>query len=141
MWRPTAIALLLVAIAGCQEEAVAPDVQYREASMHAIGAHMSALELLVGAKVERADDMARHAHALRDLARSARHLFPDGAQGGDAKPEIWQQKDAFESALTQFDRAAEALNEAASTGDREALNAAMNELGGACKGCHDNFKA
>ena len=56
----------------------------------------------------------------------------------EAKPEIWSDAAGFAAAWTKFDGAVAAV--AAST-DEASLKAAFPALGGACKGCHETFRA
>ena len=58
-----------------------------------------------------------------------------------AKPEIWQKPQDFAVRLRNFQAAAKALNAAASAGDVGAIKARYADLGGACKACHDSYRA
>lgn len=54
-----------------------------------------------------------------------------------AKPEVWTDAAGFEAAGGAYGKGMEALK--AST-DEASFKAAFNELGGACKGCHEKFR-
>lgn len=69
--------------------------------------------------------------------------FAPGSEKGmtRAKPAIWENMDDFEAKLADLKDAAEALDEAAEGGDRAAIAEAVKATGGACKACHDEYKA
>ena len=72
-------------------------------------------------------------------------LFPEGSGEGDmpdtaAKAEIWNDWDDFASKWEALGTAAVAMQTAAAEG-AEAIGPAMGKLGGACKGCHDTYRA
>ena len=46
--------------------------------------------------------MATHANALAELAEIAPTLFPEGSDGGDALPVIWEDNDDFQAKLAAF---------------------------------------
>jgi cytochrome c556 len=58
-----------------------------------------------------------------------------------AKSEIWSKPAEFEAAAKMFADRAPALTAAVKAKDAEAVGKAFRELGGACKNCHDNFRA
>lgn len=79
------------------------------------------------------------------LSRQASHWFPRGT-GPDiaktgAKPEIWKDPKDFTAKLAAFQRSAQALNAAAATSDVSVIKARFADLGGACKSCHDKYRA
>jgi cytochrome c556 len=71
--------------------------------------------------------------------------FPKGSgpEAGKTRalPEIWSKPDEFAAAAKKFEGAAPALLAAAQAKDVDAVNKAFREVGGACKNCHDNFRA
>jgi cytochrome c556 len=58
-----------------------------------------------------------------------------------AKPAIWENMDDFKAKFADFQEAADALDDAAESGDRQAIAEAVKNTGGACKACHDEYKA
>ena len=85
----------------------------------------------------------RHA---RDLATASRldllAGFPEDSVTDDsaAKDEIWFTWDDFEQKFADFRAAADALGEAAASGDVEATKEAFAAVGDACKACHKKYK-
>lgn len=71
-------------------------------------------------------------------------LFPEGSdtvKGSEAKPEIWQNFDAFQALLKQGVVTATAMKAAAEAGDADAYGASLKALGGLCGQCHQQFRA
>ncbi|TYB81463.1 c-type cytochrome [Maritimibacter fusiformis] len=71
-------------------------------------------------------------------------MFPEGSDSFSrddtrALPEIWDDMAGFSAHLSDLTAAAEAMVTAAGT-DLDALKQAMQPLGGACGGCHKDFR-
>lgn len=58
----------------------------------------------------------------------------------DSKPEIWSQGDKFKKAFDDNTTAIGKLAAAARGGDEKAMKAAADDVGKACKACHDDFR-
>ena len=58
-----------------------------------------------------------------------------------AMPEIWSKPDDFTAAQKIVSERAPKLLAAAKSKDVAAINAAFKDVGGACKNCHDTFRA
>ena len=58
-----------------------------------------------------------------------------------ALPEIWSKPDDFTAAQKMLSDRAPKLMAAVKSRDAPAVQAAFKEVGGACKNCHDNFRA
>lgn len=84
-----------------------------------------------------AEDFAAIANV--DVARA----FGPGSDKGmtRAKPEIWENTDDFLAKYADLQSAADALLEAAQSGDRAAIGGAIKDTGGTCKACHDEYKS
>jgi len=71
--------------------------------------------------------------------------FPKGTgpEAGKTRalPEIWSKPDEFTAAQKMFAERAPKLLAAAKTKDVAAITAAFKDVGGACKNCHDTFRA
>ena len=86
----------------------------------------------------------RWAEGLDDVAElDILRGFAPGTEKGTtrAKPEIWENMDDFKSKLADLREAAEILDDAAESGDREEIAEAFAATGGACKACHDEYKS
>jgi len=58
-----------------------------------------------------------------------------------ALPEIWTKAEEFTAAQKMFSERAPKLQAAVKSKDAAGVQAAFREVGGACKNCHDNFRA
>jgi cytochrome c556 len=71
--------------------------------------------------------------------------FPKGTgpEAGKTRalPDIWSKPAEFTAAQKMFSDRAPGLVAAVKAKDAEAVGKAFKELGGACKNCHDNFRA
>jgi cytochrome c556 len=70
--------------------------------------------------------------------------FGEGTEKGadtKAKAEIWSDQAKFKAAQEKFLSEAVKLDAAVKTGKLEDLSVAFKGVGGACKGCHESFKA
>ena len=87
-----------------------------------------------------------YAKAINDLAPQVPTWFPKGTGIGEgvktaAKPEIWSKPQDFAKAADNFKVQAAAFYATTQKGDVVAIQAGVPKLGGACKTCHDQFKA
>lgn len=93
-------------------------------------------------------DMAQLNSASGQIAALATQMsdwFPQGSGPEsrvktDAKPEIWSDPAGFEKALKNFQAEAPKLQQLAAANDVGGIKAQVGKLGGACKGCHDNYR-
>ena len=126
--------------------AVTTAVKTRQATYKEIGGAFKSIndELKSGSP-----DMNSIKPLARDLAGRATllpKLFPKGS-GPDsglktrAQPAIWKDHAAFVKLQGDMIIAARALDAAATSGNAAGVRTARNALGGACKGCHDRFRA
>lgn len=130
------LGLWMAAMASLADEGAA---DYRHHSMEAVGGHMMAMVDIIRRKVPHQQHMGLHANAMADLASITDSLFPEGSEGGDALPAIWKNPEDFADKVQAFKGAAAGLKDAVqSAGD---IGAAFQTLGGACKGCHDDYRA
>lgn len=66
-------------------------------------------------------------------------LFPEGSEGGEAAPAIWEDRAGFDAALAQWSDAIAAAREAAPATLEEA-GPTVGPVFKACKNCHDNYR-
>lgn len=101
-------------------------------------------------------DVASRARMIAANARKIKGLFPKGTSSKDlpgqtrAKPAIWAKRSihnqaedmaAFKQAADMMGVYAMKLAEAADTGDKKAIGAALGQLGKrGCGGCHGDFR-
>lgn len=126
--------------AGPSNKAVAA----RHAQMQVIGYSIGLLGGIAKGEMEfessTVDSAAQNIALLAKLDTTT--LWPEGTEqgatdGSRAKPEIWTNREGFNAAFADLEQAATAVVGAA---DAAAVGAAMKDLGGACKACHEKFR-
>lgn len=128
------LALAFVPVAVADEGAA----DYRHHVMEAVGGHMQSAADILRQKVPHQAHLTVHVDALAELARIADTLFPEGSQGGEALPAIWENTDDFAAKLDAFEEAAVNLKTTVDNGG--SIGPAFQELGQACKSCHDDYR-
>lgn len=70
-------------------------------------------------------------------------MFPEGSDFGDtgALESIWTDQKGFEKASQRLVDASGELVTVSQSGDMKAIGKAVGAVGGACKNCHDNYRA
>jgi len=83
--------------------------------------------------------------SIQEATVNQMQWFPKGTgpEAGKTRalPEIWSKPAEFDAAQKMFADRAPALVAAVKAKDADAVGKAFRELGGACKNCHDNFRA
>lgn len=83
-------------------------------------------------------------HAANLLKNDAANLryFPQNSHSDKsrAKPEIWQNLDAYKQEEAQFNQRVQALHAAAQTGDLKQIRPVFGQVAQSCKSCHDAFR-
>jgi cytochrome c556 len=90
--------------------------------------------------------IAANATAAAGLAKDVPTWFPKGSgpEAGvktAAKAEIWTDAAGFEAAATKLRDETAKLQQAATGGDIDAVKAQFRATAGACKNCHDSYRA
>ena len=119
-------------------------MKVRHDGMEAIGDSFKAAHRALGGTPD-LPTVRTNAAKIAQLSQQASGWFPAGT-GPDvaktrAKPEIWQTAEDFAAKLRNFQAAAHAFDAAARGNDVAAMNARFADLGGACKACHDKYRA
>lgn len=117
----------------------------RHEGMEEIGDAWKALSGAVKAANPDLGKVQDEAATLARLAPEVSGWFPPGT-GPDvgktrAKAEIWQKPEDFADKRNAFQRAAQAFNAAAQSGDLAAIKARHGDLGKSCKACHDLYRS
>ncbi|MEX1267065.1 MAG: cytochrome c [Woeseia sp.] len=118
-------------------------LEYREAAMTALRGHIGAVSKIVRGLVKDHGFLQQHADALAAGAAELEHLFPAGSDVGESQAlqAIWEDPEAFAAAVDKAKQAtAEFSKVIAEGGDEAAIAAAFREVGGSCRGCHDDFR-
>lgn len=117
--------------------------KYRQSIMTALKGHAGALSMQTRGLAGEPRHAAKHASAIASLGAELRSVFPEGSKVHDSEAlaAIWEKPDEFAAAIAVIEEAAAALGEIADGGDMTAIGAAFRNVGKACKGCHDDFRA
>ena len=116
-------------------------IKYRKATMTVMSTHFARIGAVAKGEVPfNKDEVAKNAAIVNAMASLPWQAFGPGTEGGDALPAVWSDESKFKSAQEKLISAAASLNSAANSGDLEAVKKATAAVGGACKGCHDDFK-
>jgi cytochrome c556 len=132
-----------------QDVTITPDPALSALSVDAMVAKRQELMKVNGATLKTAGsltgaDAVKAAETLIADFSNLTVLFPEGSNtvaGSEAKPEIWQNWDAFQALLTQGVVAATAMKAAAEAGDAAAYGTSIKTIGGLCGQCHQQFRA
>ena len=133
--------LLLVVFSQWSLADAAGEIKYRQGVMAVVGGHMSSMGAILRGRVHMSD-LKYHARGMANIAKVVPNVFPAGSGEGktEALPAIWEKPDVFKAGLDKFIKAANEMSEVAESGDMQAIGPAIKALGGACKGCHDDFR-
>lgn len=121
------------------------EIKERQDNFEAIG---DAFKAVRGELEKDAPDFALIAAKANDINARAQRvdgLFPAGTSTEDgfkteALPSIWQKPEEFKAAATKLVDESAKLASLAGGGDKAAVGAQAMAMGGACKGCHDQFR-
>lgn len=142
-----AIASVTYTLPAAAQFAKADDaIKYRQSALFVMGqnfgrvAGMAAGKVPFDAKV--AADSAVVAEFVSKLPWAG---FGPGTDKGEmksrAKAEIWADKAKFDDLANKMQAEMGKLAVAAKSGNLDTIKAAVNATGGACKACHDDFRA
>jgi len=151
-----ALAGLLAAVSGgagiaaASGKAVSPEkaqaaITARQDNMKGIA---GAFKIVRGELAKDAPDFALIAANASDINARARKIgssFPAGSGAAEgfkstAAPAIWAKPDAFKAAAKKLADESGKLATLAGQRDKAAVTAQALAMGGACKGCHDQFR-
>ena len=122
-----------------------PMQSYRQSAFTLMAMNFGPMNAMLEGEMEwDQEKFERWAEGLDDVAElDILRGFAPGTEKGTtrAKPEIWDNMDDFKSKLADLREAAEILDDAAESGDREEIAEAFAATGGACKACHDEYKS
>ncbi|MBU7581001.1 MAG: cytochrome c [Porphyrobacter sp.] len=122
-----------------------PVIKERHDNFEAIG---DAFKAVRGQLDSDAPDFALIAAKANDINARAQKIethFPAGTSTEDgfkteALPAIWQKPEEFKAAAQKLVDESAKLATLAGGGDKAAVGAQAMAMGGACKGCHDQFR-
>ena len=120
-------------------------IHYRQSAMTLIGWNFGPLAAMVKGKTAwDAKEFSLHADRLESLAPQVLEGFAKGSDKGaqtDAKAGIWTHYADFQTKFNDLVTQTKALSDAAKSGDEAKMKDAFKKTAGACKACHDKYKA
>lgn len=111
-----------------------------------LGENFKAINDMVRSGTVQPPLIRQYAAQIGTMAKKQYALFPanSGPQPGvktAALKDIWTRPADFRAAQDNFARQAESFQRIAITSDAATIRTEARKLGGACKQCHDNFRA
>jgi len=143
--RVLALMTLMVAVSA-QAQFAKPEaaIKYRQASLTVMGTHFGRLAEMAQGKVPFDAKVAQDNEAVfAVVSKLPWAAFGEGTDKGEtkAKAEIWSEGAKFKEAQDKLMAETLKLSAAVKTGKVEDLKVAVGAVGGACKNCHDQFRA
>ena len=145
--RVIVTALLAGAVAMAWAQDIKPDraIKFRQGILQAQGWNAGVMYAMIkGERPYNKDEFLMRAIYLDELVHMAWEGFIPGSDQGaptKAKPEIWKEPAKFKQYQVDLQAATPKLVAAARTGDMNLIKPAFNDVGEACKNCHDDFRA
>lgn len=120
-------------------------IKYRQSAFTLIAAHFGRVGAMAQGKAPfDAAAAASNAALASSLSALPFTAFGEGTDKGRpnrAKAEIWSKSADFQAKAKDMQGALAKLDAAAKTGSLDALKTAAGNVGGACKACHDDYRA
>ncbi len=116
----------------------------RQAGQALVGGTFIGLLQAAKNKVPDVKPFAPAARALTEWEGQFLKMFPPGSEQGHntkALPAVWTERATFEKDAQNLVQQAAKLQQIAQSGDQAAFAQQVQALGGACKTCHDQFRA
>ena len=161
--KPAVLSIAILALAACGDTAEAPvsdtnaaapataanaaeSIRARQSHYKDIGRAMKGINDELKKDAPDVAAIQAHAATIDRFAPQIQGWFPDGtgASAGvktAAREEIWSKPDVFRSAAERLAAEAARFHVTTQSGDLAAIRAGVRDLGGACKNCHDSFRA
>ena len=136
--------LAFTGIASAQFAKPEDAIKYRKSALFVMSQHFGRVAAMANGKApfdpKAAADNAAVAENMSKLPWAA---FGEGTDMGDtkAKPEIWKEMPKFKEKSEKMQAEMSKLAVAAKTGNLESIKTAVAATGGACKSCHDDYRA
>lgn len=138
-------AALVMAVPASAQFAKAEDaIKYRKNALFVMQQNFGRVAGMAGGKMPFDASVAAESAAVAEfMAKLPWAAFGPDTDLGDtkAKPEIWTNKAKFDDYAKKMQAEMSKLTTAAKTGNLDNIKVAVNATGGACKACHDDFRA
>lgn len=119
-------------------------VKYRKAAFQVMAMHFGRVGAMATGKVPfDAAAVAANVEVAAYMSKLPFAGFVEGTSGtekGSPKANVWTERAKFDEATKKMQDEMSKLVAAAKTGNADQVKTAFGAAGGACKGCHDNFR-
>lgn len=136
-------ALLAVSSAAFAQSKPEDQIRIRQGGLNLLSRNVGALNAMAKGDVPFNKDVAMQKAEFINML--VPEIFAAGFVAGSdkglptrANPKVWSEGDNFKAAQEKLLGVLKKVQ--AGAGDQNSLKAAMAEVGGACKNCHDNFR-
>jgi cytochrome c556 len=140
-----ALATLASLPAAAQFQKPEDAIKYRQSALTVMANHFGRIGAMAQGRVPfDAKVAADNAQIVVTMSKLPWAAFGEGTDKGlptRAKPEIWKDSARVKDLASKMMAEAEKLEAATKTGNLDAVKAAVGSLGGACKACHDDYRA
>ena len=140
------LATALSASAFAQNYPVEDAIKWRQSAYQILNWNTTRLDQNVNSAQYNKDDAIKAANTIAAIANSGMgQLYFAGSDKSDkiktnVRPEMYSDPQGAAKAAIALSTEANELVKIAQNGDAAAVKAQLGKLGGACKGCHDQFK-
>ena len=136
---------LLPLFAAAQDQRSDDYVEYRQAAFTAMGWHFKKMGAMIqGRAPYDVLEFKRRAEAVSALSQLPAEGFVPETQNTELptrlKPEMWYQKERFDTYMQDLTTATAELAAQAGAEDKDDLRSAFGGAARACKNCHDRFR-
>lgn len=138
------VAAFLPLLAHAQFAKTEDAINYRQSALFIMGQHFGRIGAMVNDKIPFDASQAKESAAIVNVVgKLPWTAFVPNSDKGDtkARPEVWEDSSKFKAAQDRLAAALPKLASATETGDKAKIKEAFGEAAGACKNCHDNFRA
>lgn len=139
-----ATALTMAVPASAQFAKAEDAVKYRQSALFVMQQNFSRVAGMAAGKIPFDAKVAADSAAVAEFASKLPWAgFGPGTDKPEskAKPEIWTSKAKFDDYARKMEAEMTKLAVAAKSGNFDGIKVAVNATGGACKACHDDFRA
>lgn len=119
-------------------------IKYRKSALFVMSQHFGRVAAMANGKAPfDATAAASNAATAESMSKLPWAAFGEGTDTGDtkAKPEIWKEQAKFKEKAEKMQTEMSLLAAAAKTGNLDSIKTAVSATGGACKSCHDDYRA
>jgi Cytochrome c556 len=137
-----AAAILVATAAHAQQVKPENQIKYRKAAYTLMNLNFGSLAAMAEDKKPfNKDEAMRNADFVAMLSTVPKGYFGEGTdKDTKAKPEIWTHRADFDSKMDHMAAEAQKLPAVVRSGDMAAFRKQVDEVGSACKACHDDYR-